>query len=111
MKTIAIKYTLALACLAFSLPALSAPFWKFTLEVAYMISDTSGNVQVMFFENDAPLKACGDADPVYHEFSLDAVGGASMNSYLLAAFAANRKVSVIIDCDNTQLHAVRIDKP
>ena len=102
------RFLLASCLLAFSVSPFANPFWKFNIEVAYMISDWNGVIQVLFFENGAPYKACGETE--YYTFNMSEPGAQAMNSYLLAAYASKRKVSVIFDCSSNRISAVRLER-
>ncbi len=92
---------------AISFPAFSAGVWEFSLKVSSVINSLDGTVQVLSLKNGATWEPCGTTH--WYSFDVTQPGGPAMHSTLLTGLATGKSISLIYDCDNHSIAAVKID--
>jgi hypothetical protein len=103
LKTMMVAVVLS----AVSMPALSVAVWGWGLKSMSVISGLDGTVQVLSTLNGAVWKPCGTIE--WYTFDVTQPGGPAMQSALLSALVTGKTLSLIYDCDNNTISAVKID--
>lgn len=107
------KIAIGLLCSLTVVSTHAVPTWHWSLDVEFIISGIGGTVQVMFFKDGTSYKPCNNIEYYTYKYDGDnSVGDKGrdvMTSSLLTAYAADKKVSAIINCVDNTLHGVRLD--
>jgi len=90
-----------------SLSAYSAAVWEYSLKVSSVISHIGGTVEVMSLKNGVVWTPCEAVE--WYKFDVTQPGGSAMKSSLLTGLATGKTISLVYDCENNSISAVKID--
>lgn len=86
---------------------LATAVWEFNLKVSSVINHIGGTVEVLSIKEGAIWTPCEDVE--WYSFDIAQPGAKAMQASLLTALAGGKTISLIYNCDNNSIGAVKID--